>query len=224
MSTAGAAAIAAAELKVEWRTPIGFVSAALFSFLVLLTQHLVFPGHLVSRPEVAFAAFFISAFFAALLAETSRIARDGKTGAPCLLALSTTSSAGLFMGKTAVPLGFISLVELGLSPFLAVLYNLPMRSSWAAVAVLCLLANLSLSGLTTLLGVAASSWKGISRALSLPLIILPLALPVLATAAIGAGRTLPGGDFLPYAKLLLAAAIAVWTVGPITYGRLIGRG
>ncbi|OGH60263.1 MAG: hypothetical protein A3G34_09455 [Candidatus Lindowbacteria bacterium RIFCSPLOWO2_12_FULL_62_27] len=216
-------ALAAAELKVECRNPSGVVSAAMFSCLALLAQALVLPGVVAARPEAAFAACFIAVFFSVLLAETGRMARESKTGTPFVLALSPACSPALFAGKSAVPFGFMMLVEACMAPLLIVFFNLPVRGPWWAVALLAALVNLSLAGLTTLLGAAASSWKGVARAVSLPLLVLPLALPVLATAVVGAARAMAHDPFGAHLRLLLASALAIWTVGMATYGKLLGR-
>ena len=221
-----AAAVLGAELKIEWRSRSGFFAALLFSLLVLLTQAMAFPVRLAARPEVAFAAFFISIFFAALLAENARIFREQKTGVPCLFAISSARPASVFLGKAAATVCLIGLIELFLIPFLIVFYNVPVglaASSIFFVSGFFLLTNLALAGLLTLFGAATASFKGIANVLALPLLILPMTLPILAIASIGAARGLDGQEFLPHLKLILAADISIWTVGLATYGKLLGR-
>lgn len=218
-----AASVLAAEFKIEWRRPAAFVSAALFSLVVLSTQALVLPDVAVARTDLACAVFFISAFFAALLAEHSRIAKEQKNAVPCLLALSSSSTFSVYLGKVSMSFILVCLIEAGLFPFLIVFYNLPLEKSLGGVVGMSLLANFALACLMTLLGATASSWKGMRGALGLPLAILPLALPVLATVSIGSSRALSGLPFIPYVKLLLAADLSFWTVGVLSYGKLLGR-
>ncbi len=216
-------AVLSAEFKIEWRRPVAFVSAALFSLVVLSTQALVLPELAVGRTDMACAVFFISAFFAALLSEHSRIAREQKNGVPCILALSSSSAFSIYLGKVVMSFILICLIEAGLLPFLVGFYNLPLEKSLVAVIGMGLLANFALACLMTLLGATASSWQGMRGALGLPLAILPLALPVLATVAIGAGRALSDLPFISHVKLLLAADLSFWTVGVLSYGKLLGR-
>lgn len=223
--TNGAAAtmmVAAAELKSEWRSPFGFVCAALFSFLVLLTQALAFPTHLAARPEIAFAAFFVSTFFAGLLSENARIGRERKSGTPYLLALSTADAAWMYIGKAAVVFGVLGLIQICLFPFLVLFFNLPFPGPLRAV-LLCVEADVALACLLTLFGAAAFSWKGAGTILGLPILILPAALPILAAVSIGASSAWTGQPTVHYLKLLLAADLAIGTVGSLTYGKLLGR-
>lgn len=217
-------AVLAAELKMEWRAPSGFAAAALFSVLILVCQSLTIPSRLMSHPEIAFSVFFVSVFFAALLSENARIAREQKTGFSHLLALSTAGPAQMYVGRAAASFCFMCMIELCLAPFLIVFYNLPVSRVLLTPAMLCMLAGLSLCGLTTLFGAATASWRGAGgNAIALPLVILPMALPILATASLGAARVLDGQPVWPYLKLLLAAVLAVWTVGLLTYGKLLGK-
>lgn len=213
----------AAELKVEWRHRQSFLSAGLFSLLVLLVQAISFSDVAHAATEIVFASFFISSFFASLLAEHARLARDRKTGIPCLLALSSASSPVLFAGKALALFGLICLIELVLLPFMIVFYNVPVSGPWPAVAGLAVLANVALAGLMTLFGASAGSWKGMGQTLSLPVVILPLVLPVLVTASIGAARVFAGVPSAPFLKLLLAADVTICTVGALAYRKLLGR-
>lgn len=217
------AAVLMAELKIEWRNPSGIVSAALFSLLVLLTQALAFPTHLAARPDIAFAAFFISGFFASLLAENSRLARERKTGTQYMLALSTTNASHLFLAKSLATFSLMGMIQLCLFPCLILFFNLPLYSPEPGVALMCLCANFAIAGLTTLLGSATLSWKGIGSSLALPILILPNALPILAAVSIGTSLAWMHQPFIHYLKLLVASDIAVGMIGTLTYGKLSGR-
>lgn len=218
-----AVAVLRAEWKIECRHPTAFISAVLFSLIVLLCQALVLPAIALAKTDIAFSAFFISSFFSALLAEHARIARDQKTGIPSALALTPSGISGIFLGKTVSAFILITLIEVGLFPFLIIFYNLSIGPIWMGVLGMVLPANFALACLTTLLGACAGSWKGLGGTLGLPLVILPIALPILATVSIGSSRALMGFSFISYFKLLLAACISIWTIGMLTYGKLLGR-
>lgn len=215
-------ALLTAEWEAECRNPSAFVSAALFALLVLLTQSLAYPERGAS-PSMAFAIFFVSAFFSAILAEHERTARDRKTGIAHMLALAPVGPRAIFLSRALIRVFWMTLTQICLLPFLVIFFNVSIEEQLGRLAAACLLSNIALAGLTTLLGVAGAVWKGIGSALALPVLILPLAFPILALASVGIGRGYQELDVAPFLKLLLASDIIVLTVGCLTYGKLLGR-
>ncbi|MBI4178883.1 heme exporter protein CcmB [bacterium] len=215
--------IAAAEFKIEWRSPSAWVTSLLFAFLVLLTQALAFPAHLAALPEISFAAFFVSAFFAGILSENARLARDRRSGTPYFLALSAAAPERVFAGKSLAAFAILCLIQCFLFPFLVLFFNLPFAPAWPSALGLCLTANAALACLMTLFGTVTFAWKGVGASLGLPILILPMALPVLAAASIGSSLAWAGEPMVHYLKLLLATDIAVAVVGALSFGKLLGR-
>lgn len=215
-------ALLAAEWETECRNPGAFVSAVLFALLALLTQSLAYPVH-GAMPSMAFAIFFVSAFFSAMLAEHERIACDKKTGIAHMLALAPVGPQVIFAARMLMRVFWMTLTQVCLLPFLVIFCNIQIAPEIGRVAAACLLSNVALAALTTLLGVAGAAWKSIGNALALPILIMPVAFPILALASVGVGRGFQGLAIAPFLKLLLAADIILVTVGSLTYGKLLGR-
>lgn len=211
------------ELKIEWRNSTGPVCAVLFSFLALLTQALSLPDRLSGDVSVAMAVFYVSVCFASILSENSRISRERKTGLPSLFSLSPAPSGDIFIAKTASIFFLIAFVEICLFPFLIIFFGLPVDARWVRVLALILAANVALAGLMALFGAGTSSWKGIGQTLALPVMLLPLALPILATASIGSAHVFLNQPAAPYLKLLIAADLVILTAGALSYGKLLGK-
>ncbi len=214
-------ALIQSELMIEFRNPTALMSAALFALLALLTQSLSVPSA-ASNSGAAFAVFFISACFAGLLIEHERLARGKKTALGAMLALSPAGAPAIFTSRAIVGALLLVLTEVCLFPFLVVFFNVPLGTPLVSFAAIAVCADIALAELLTLFGAAGGSWKS-GGSLALPVLILPLAFPILALSTVGCARAFSGMPGLPFVKLLFASDVVLGVAGAFMYGKLLGK-
>lgn len=195
-------ALLSRELRLALRHPADTLSAVLFFVLVAA----LFPFGVGPSPELlarlAPGALLASALLAALLPLDRLWGADAEDGTLDQLLLSGLHPAGLAAAKalahwltTGVPL-------VAATPVAAALLNLPVEAWGAAILALALA-----SALLSVLGAAGAALTlGARRGgVLLPLLVLPLAIPVVIFGAAAIEAAATGLEARPY--LLLEAAL-----------------
>ncbi len=200
-------AVLARELRLALRHPADTLSAVLFFVLVAA----LFPFGVGPSPELlarlAPGALLASALLAALLPLDRLFGADAEDGTLDQLLLSGLHPASVAAAKALAHWLSTGLPLVAATPVAAALLNLPVEAWPAALAALALA-----SALLSVLGTAGAALTlGARRGgVLLPLLVLPLALPVVifGAAAIEAAATgLEARPFLLLEAALLALAL-----------------
>ena len=107
--------------------------------------------------------------------------RATRSGALTALLLAPVDRTGLFLAKVTSAALFLALVEVLMLPVFFAMFELPLIEILPRLAVVAGLATVGFALLGTLVGFATS--RSGARELLLPLLLLPLALPLLIAAA-----------------------------------------
>lgn len=204
--------LARAELQVELRAGETFLVALPFAIVTLLLIPLSIGANASLLRQLGAGMYWVVVLlFGALVT-----VRPSALEAPVhrdLLALLGVDPAARFLARTLTGAGLLALFQFALAPVAVVLYN-PDLTGWLWLLVLVPLVAL---GLATLGTAAGNLTRGVrTRAMLGPLVVLPLALPLL----IGASQLLEGAVYVraatPWLVLVLTCDLLLLLVGLVT--------
>ena len=160
---------------------------------------------------------WLAIFFAGMIAVDQSFAAERENG--CWEGLTTypLSATAIFVAKLIVNSIALAAVQAVVIPLFTILTDVPLLASPGAVCIVAALGNIGIAAVGTLVSAAAAR---IDRDNLLVILVLPLVIPVLVTAA-EASRLLAAGDFGPswwYAIQLLAAFDVIFvTAGAVLF-------
>jgi heme exporter protein B len=211
--------VAGRDLRIELRTRVGLWQVLPFALLTLL----LFAFALGPKPgllaESAPGLFWLSVLLSVVIAAQRSMAIEGGPATRDARRLFGLDPAGTFLGKTLALFVEVLLLELGLLVGVLAFFHVHI-GSWALLVPSCALAGLGLCAASVLYGSLAGEAR--VRATLLPLLLLPIAAPVLiagakafeaslANGSGGAGRWL--GVLAVFALVYLALGIVLY--GPL---------
>ncbi|MDW8299735.1 MAG: heme exporter protein CcmB [Anaerolineae bacterium] len=201
-------AIAAKDLQAEFRSRLLISAMGLFAVLTVM----VFYYTLESRPEARRGALpgalWVTVTFAGTLGIGRSLAAEYDRGTLDGLVLAPVPRSALYFGKLAIAWLFTLTVALVVTLALSIVFNTNLlRLGWLLIAFL---GTLGFAAIGTLLGSMAVYAR--SRETTLPILVLPVALPIIiasVNAAHGVLDDQPLGEWIAY-PLLLASVSAVF--------------
>lgn len=213
-------AIFAKDIAAELHTREMVSAMLVFAVLALL----VFSFALDLRGEMAEAAapgvLWVTVAFAGTLGLSRSLAREQQAGCIDGLLLAPVDRSAIFFGKALGNLAFMAVVEVVLLPLFAALFDVPLLRP--GVLLVLALGTLGYAAVGTLLAAIAVNTR--AREVMLPILLLPLAVPVLiaavqATAGLVDGATLAevGG----WLRLLVVYDLVIVAVSMLTFGYIV---
>lgn len=212
--------IAAKDLRIEWRSrttlgqvvPFGLVVLVLFGFALDASR----PVLVVATPGL----LWTTVMFATVIAAQRSSALEAEDGARRVLLLSGMSPAAAFLGKACAVAVELLAVEAVLVPGVVLLYGAAIDSALLAAAA-CLAATAGLACAGSLLGAVVAGVR--ANQTVLPLLLLPVAAPVLiaATRALDDAFGTAAVDGWAWVLVLIAFAAVNAVVGAFAYGALL---
>jgi len=215
-----AALVASKDLRIEGRSRVATNQVAPFAILVLILFAFALDADPSVLDKTTAGLFWIAVLFCSLLAVQRSAAIETADGARDQLRLSGLEPAGVFLGKVAAVALQLVALEVLLGVGVVILYNADIRGI-PMIVLTCVTATLGLAASGTLYGSLAGGLK--VRETLLPLLILPVAAPVLLAATKAWQAALSGspGDGDPWLRLLAVFAAVYLTFGVLVYGSLL---
>jgi len=197
------------------------VSAMLvFAVLSLLIFSLV----LDLRGAVARAAgpgvLWVTVAFAGTLALSRSLAREQQSGCIDGLLLAPMDRSAIFFGKALGNLIFMAVVEIVLLPLFSALFDVALLRP--GVLLVVALGTLGYAAVGTLLASIAVNTR--AREVMLPVLLLPLAVPLLIAAVQATGGLVEGaslGEVGGWLRLLVIYDLVVVAVAMLTYDYVV---
>ena len=186
------AALAAKDLRIEWRARDTLPAMALFVLSTMTIFHFALPSG--SSDRAAQGMLWVSILFTALLGLTRTYAPEREQGMFDGLLLSPVDRSAIWVAKALAALVFLAAVEV-----VALLaFWLFFAHVGGALIAAVVLADIGLCAVGAL--VAAMATASRSRELILPLLLLPLTIPVVV-GAVGASVDDAPGKYLAFLAL-----------------------
>ena len=215
-----AALVAGKDLRIEARSRVATNQVAPFAFLVLVLFAFALDPNRAVLKQAAAGLYWVAVLFCSLLAVQRSSAVESAEGARDQLRLSGLDPAGVFLGKAAAVAAQLLVLELLLGAGVVILYDVRLASLWLVTAT-CLLATVGLAAAGTLYGSLAAGLK--VRETLLPLLLLPVAAPVLLSATEAWQAAIAGhpGDGTQWLRILGVFAVIYVAFGVVMYGSLL---
>jgi len=196
-------AVAAKDMKIEWRTKTAFASAIVFAVLVLAIFYFARDPTAVGALDIAPGALWVTFTFAAMLGLNRAFMLERENMAMDALLLAPISPSAIFVGKLFGNLAFVGVVELVSLPLFILFYDLPIVRQLPALMGVIAMATIAFVAVGTLLSSMVVRTR--FAELMLPILLLPFLIPpvvgaVQLTSRILAGR--PLSDLVGWLKLL----------------------
>jgi heme exporter protein B len=196
------ATLVAKDLLAEWRGKEMLSATAVFAVLVLMVFTFAFDLRAENAALVAPGALWVAIAFAATLGLGRSMAQEAERGTLEGLLLCPVERSTLYCAKLAGNLIFTGGLELCLLPVYAVLFNVPVFRP--ALPVVLFLGTVGFVAAGTLFAAMAAGAR--AREILLPVLLLPIAVPVLIAAVKATATVLDG----PSGGLDSLAAAAPW--------------
>jgi len=196
---ADVAALTRKDLRVELRARDTLPAMLLFVLSTLVVFHFALPEG--AGDDAAYGLLWVAIVFTALLGLARAWVPEQEHGVLDGLVLAPCDRSAIWLGKTLATLAFLLAAQVVALPAF-VLFFAPLDATALAGV---LLANVGICAVGSLM--AAMAAAGRARELLLPLLLLPLAIP-LVVGGMGAAISPDGGRFL----LFLALYDAVFAV------------
>jgi heme exporter protein B len=213
-------AILVKDMAAELHTREMISAMLVFSVLALL----IFSFALDLRGATARAAapgvLWATVAFAGTLGLSRSLAREQQSGCMDGLLLAPVDRSAIFFGKALGNAILMGLVEVVLLPLFSALFGVPLLRS--GVLLVTALGTVGYAAVGTLLAAIAVNTR--AREVMLPIMLLPLAIPVLIASVRATGVLVEGGA-LEYAtgwvRLLVVYDLVIVAVALVTFGYVL---
>jgi heme exporter protein B len=213
-------AIVAKDIAAELHTREMVSAMLVFAVLALLVFSFALDlGGAMAR-AAAPGVLWATVAFAGTLGLSRSLAREQQTGCMDGLLLAPMDRSAIFLGKALGNLAFIGIVEAVLLPLFAVLFDTPLLRP--GVLVVTALGTVGYAAVGTLLAAIAINTR--AREVMLPVLLLPLAIPVLIAAVQATSWLVEGGTFAEvggWVRLLVAYDLVIVAVSVLTFGYVV---
>lgn len=208
------------DLKVEWQSRVTTTQVAPYAVLVLLLFGFAFDQNHTVLTQAAPGLFWVAVLLCSLLAVQRSFAIEAADGARDGLRLSGLDPAGVFLGKSAAVAAQLAALEVLLGLGVVVLFGTRLHDPLLLV-VSAVGATVGLATAGTVYGMIASGLR--VRETLLPLLILPVAAPVLlgATQSWMAALGLSHADGWRWMSLLGSFAAIYLALGVVSFSTLL---
>jgi heme exporter protein B len=173
----------------------------LFALLDILVFSFALELDRAARQEVIGGVLWVTVVFASILGLNRSLAMERDQGNLDGMLLAPVPRASIFFGKLVGNLLFTLVVTVVLLPVMAILFNAALFQPWLLAVIV--LGTVGFSTIGTLLATMTVQTR--ARESLLPIVMLPVALPVLLAAArstTGILIELPQADWLSWAQIL----------------------
>jgi len=214
-----AAAVAAKDLRVEARGRYALGAVLPFAATLLLAFGLSLgPGRTLLR-ETAPGLLWLAVLFAAVLASRRAYEAEAEDGAMEGLLLAPVDKAAIFLGKAAGIAAQLVVLEVVVVAMVAALFDLPIAGNLGAFVAAFLLGTVGLAAVGALFGALDVSAR--AREAVFPLLVLPLATPVLVAGVKATALAVEGHGASSWLGLLVAFDLVVLAAGTLVYEHLL---
>lgn len=211
-----ALAIVGKDVASELRTREVLSSMFVFALLVMVVFNFAFELKVENTEAVAPGVLWVAIAFAGMLGLNRSFITEKDRGCMEGLLLCPVDRSAIYLGKMAGNLLFMAAVEAIILPIFAAFFNLSVLSP--KLLLIVLLGTLGFAAVGTLFSAVAIHTK--TREVMLPILLLPVAVPVLVAAVKATGDVLaktPPPAEGPWLGVLVAFDVIFLTTALLTF-------
>ncbi|RMF76827.1 MAG: cytochrome C biogenesis protein [Chloroflexi bacterium] len=195
-------AIVAKDLRAELRSRELISAMVLFALLSILIFSFALELNRIAREEAVTGVLWVTVSFASILGLSRSLAMERDQGNLDAMLMAPVARQAVFFGKLVGNFIFALVVGLLLLPLMTVLYNKILVVPW--LLLILILGTLGYTTVGTLLATMTVQTR--SRETLLPILILPVALPVLlpaVRASTGILSGVPRAEWIDWPQILI---------------------
>lgn len=201
------------DIQTELRSRELVATMGLFALISILVFSFALELDRQARIESVSGVLYVTIVFASILGLNRGIASEREAGGMEALLLAPIPRTAILCGKLLGGALFVGIVGAALLPVMSALYNVNLLQPWVVLTLV--LGALGFTTIGTILATITAQTR--AREALLPLVMLPVALPVLlcaVRATTGILRALPQEDWLFWVALLgvvnIIYAVMAW--------------
>ena len=222
-STFGAAlAIAAKDLRLEFRGKTGILSAAMFAVLILIIFNFSRDATLVSNMDLAPSVLWVTFAFGGVVTLNRAFYLERENGAFDGLRLAPVSRESIYLGKLIANLVFVFLVELVSFPLFVLFFGVDVSQSWPGIVAIMVLATIGFVSVGTVFSAMVVRTR--FAELMLPVLLLPFMVPPMIGATQATSRLLLGrplSEVWGWLRLLALYDVVFVTLCALTFWAVV---
>lgn len=201
------------DLRLEWRSRDAIIAMLSFTLLIAVVFALAFDptGQPATARAITGGLLWIGLLFAATLALNGSWDRERRNQVLDAQRMTPAAPSALFLGKALANFLFVAVVEVVLAPVFFLFFNLHILGQAAWLTAILPLGTWALVINGTFLAVLSLRTR--NRAMMLPMVLFPIAIPALL-AMVQATTAVITGEFEPqlWVRVLLGYDIIFTTV------------
>jgi heme exporter protein B len=189
------------DLLCEFRTRATLGAGVVFALLVLVIFNFAFELRVENVDAVVPGVLWITFIFAGMLGIGRGFSTERDRGTLDGILLAPIDRGALYLAKTLTNVLLMAMVEIVTLPIAVALFNL--RLAWPETILVVALGTVGFAGAGTLIAAITSNTG--AREVMLPLLLLPLAVPVVIASVKATGLALGARptDSIPWLQLLV---------------------
>lgn len=208
------------DLLIELRTREVLTAMLVFAVMTLVMFNFALRLRAENFKVLAPGILWVTLVFAGTLGLNRSIASEQINQCLDGLLLAPGDRAAIFLGKAITNTLFTVIVAAIVLPVMAILFDEAMVRP--GVWLVVLLGVTGYSGAGTLIAVMAASTR--AREVFLPILLFPLALPLMTAAVIATSGVIDGLPFVEYGSwigVIVAFIVMFWTAGALLFDVLV---
>jgi heme exporter protein B len=221
--TIGAAlAIAAKDLRLEFRGKTGLLSAVMFATLILIIFNFSRDATLVSNLDLAPSVLWVTFAFGAVVTLNRAFHLERENAAFDGLRLAPVSRESIYLGKLIANLVFVFLVEAVTFPLFILFFGVDVSRSWPGIVGVMALATIGFVAVGTVFSAMVVRTR--FAELMLPVLLLPFMVPPLIGATQATSRLLLGrplSEVWGWLRLLALYDVVFVTLCALTFWAVV---
>ena len=214
------AAVIRKDLTAEFRSRELLSAMLVFSMLVIIIFNFALDLDPMTRKEVTSGVLWTTFAFAGTLGLNRSMAVEKDRGCLDGLLLAPVDRAAIYFGKVISNLVFMFVVEAIVLPMYSMLYNVNLFNPGLLLVIL--LGSIGYTAVGTLL--ASMAVQARTRDVLLPILLFPVAIPVLLSAVVASNGFLSGAemaDILPSLNLLIVYDIIFIAIAFMVFDQVV---
>ncbi len=181
------------DMVVEYRTRERVVTMFVFSLIVMVIFNFAFNTGPKVVERVVPGMIWVAFAFAGMLSASRSFAPEKDRGTFDGLLLAPIDRGSIFLGKLLGNITLIGLVQLAVLPLFVLFFNMTILPYLSKLLVIFFLGTVGFSSVATLFAAVAVNTR--MRDVMLPVLLLPVASPVLIALVETTRTTFEGGDW-----------------------------
>ena len=208
--------IARKDVQTELRSRELIATMGLFALISILIFSFALELDRQARTEAVSGVLYVTVVFASILGLNRNMTSEREGGGMDALLMSPIPRAAILCGKLIGGALFVLIVSAAMLPVMTVLFNANLLQGWVILTLL--LGTFGFTVVGTILATITAQTR--AREALLPLIMLPVALPVLlcaVRATTGILQAAPVEDWITWVQLLAVVDLIYFGLGLILY-------